>query len=403
MRLRWLAAAGALMVAASGCGVFTTSANEPFRVSEPHSASSPAGTAFGVMTGNYQPESIDLRHFDEQRLLKKYWGGKLMAVSEIPQYVVTTFVKPGVILPMAPYLKDVPPSYFYPAVWTAGIENGTRYRLGGNVKVSLFIYNRGLFAKAGITQAPHTWSEFASDLNQVKNYIKVPFEMSPDADIIESAILSNGGTLPHQPNKNAFNNAAGVSTFDYFRKLVSRGLMKLSTSGEMRSDIASGTTAVISASSPTYERIVQEAQQNHIELGAFAIPSGTVGHTANVVGGEQFAMFTHHTKATTLQEWKFIQWFDSPKQQAYYVSHTGYGPVTPTALKYIPHQMMRENPSLPVTLRALASPYTVSNPGLSGYGQVQLALESAFTNAMSGKFSVHQALNSVDAAVRTDL
>lgn len=403
MRLRWIAAFGAVMVVASGCGVFTTSANEPFRVSEPHAGSSPAGTAFGVLTGNYQAESIDLRHFDEQRLLAKYWGGKLLAVAEIPKDVIKTFVNPGMILSMAPYVHNVNQSEFYPAVWNAGIENGTRYRMGGNVKVSLIIYNKAVFAKAGITQAPKTWSEFLRDLTRVKNYVKVPFEMAPDPDVIESAFLSNGGVLPSHKVKNAFDNPAGLSTFDYFRQLASQGLMKLSTDPKIENNLAAGTTAAITATSPTYDRIVQEAQQNHIPLGAFSMPSGTSLHTGNVVGGQEFAMFAHHTKVTTLKEWNFIQWFDSPKQQAYYVSHTGYGPVTPQALKYIPLKPWQANPSLPVTISALNSPYTVSNPGVSGYSKVQIALESAFTNVISHKLSVHQALKSVDSAVNLNL
>lgn len=394
---------GAVMVTAAGCGVFTQGATEPFRVSEPHSANSPAGTAFGVMTGNYQAESIDLRHFDEARLLRKYWGGKLMAVSEIPPNVMKTFVKPGVILAMTPYLHALSRSSFYPAVWNAGIENGTRYRLGGNVRVNFILYNRNIFAKAGITQPPTTWSELAHDLSVVKNYSKVPLEIAPDGGFIESAFLSNGGSLPSRATAHAFDNAAGQDTFGYFRSLESKGLLQLSNDNQMEIDISTGRAAAISASSPTYERVVQQAQQNHLSLGAFPIPAGSSGHTANVVGGEEFAMFTHHTKATTRQEWKFIQWFDEPKQQAYYVSQTGYGPVGPAAWSLISKKTLQQNPTLSVTRQALSSPYTVASPGVSGYGAVETALESAFSSAVSGKTSVNQALSSVDAAVRSNL
>lgn len=403
MRLRWMAAMGAVMVTAAGCGVFTPGATEPFRVSEPHSASSPAGTAFGVMTGNYQAESIDLRHFDETRLLRKYWGGKLMAVSEIPQYVIKTFVKPGIILPMTPYLKDLNRSSFYPAAWNAGIENGTRYRLGGNVRVNFIIYNKGIFTKAGITSTPSTWAQLAHDLSVVKNYSKVALEVAPDGGFVESAFLSNGGTLPGKSTSQAFDNAAGKETFDYFHHMESQGLLKLSNDAQMEIDIADGNAAAISATSPTYDRVVQQANQNHIALGVFPIPAGSSGHTANVVGGEEFSMFTHHTKATTQQEWNFIQWFDAPKQQAYYVSNTGYGPVGPAAWSLISQKTMKANPTLAVTQQALSSPYTVSNPGVSGYGAVEMALATAFSNAVAGKASVNQALASVDAAVRANL
>jgi ABC-type glycerol-3-phosphate transport system substrate-binding protein len=232
------------------------------------------------MTGNYQAESIDLRHFDEVRLLRKYWGGKLMAVSEIPQYVIKTFVKSGVILPMTPYLKDLKRSSFYTAVWNSGIENGTRYRLGGNVRVNFIIYNKGIFAKAGISRAPATWSALAHDLSVVKNYAKVALEVSSDAGFVESVFLSNGGVLPSQSTLHAFDNAAGKETFDYFYRLQSKGLVKLSTDAQMEIDIADGTAAAISASSPTYERVVQTAQQNHIALGAFSFnpsPRGARG------------------------------------------------------------------------------------------------------------------------------
>jgi arabinogalactan oligomer/maltooligosaccharide transport system substrate-binding protein len=403
MRLRWLAAVVATMLVTAGCGVFTRGANEPFRVSEPHSGSSPAGTAFGVLTGKYQPESVDLRHFDEARLLRKYWGGKLLAVAEIPQYVVKTFVKPNVILPMTTYLKDLSPSSFYPAVWSAGVESGTRYRLGGNVRVNLLIYNKGLFAKAGITQIPTTWSALTTDLHAVSNPGDAVLEVAPDAGFIESALLSNGGQLPRNAAPDAFDNSAGQETFSYFRGLASQGLLKLSTDAQMESDMATGKVAVIAATSPTYDRVVKEAQQNHISLGAFAIPAGSSGHTANVVGGQEFAMFAHHTAATTQQEWNFIQWLDAPTQQAYYVSQTGYGPVGPQVWSLVSQTTMDANPSLSVTQAALSSPYTVSQPGVSGYGQVAAALGTAFAKAMSGQMSVSQALASVDAAVRSDL
>ena len=114
-------------------------------------------------------------------------------------------------------------------------------------------------------------------------------------------------------------------------------------------------------------------------------------------------MFTHHTKATTQQEWNFIQWFDAPKQQAYYVAHTGYGPVGPQVWSLISQKTMNANPTLSLTRQALSSPYTTANPGVSGYGTVETALSTAFFNVLSGKASVSQALDSVDAAVRANL
>jgi ABC-type glycerol-3-phosphate transport system substrate-binding protein len=304
---------------------------------------------------------------------------------------------------MTPYLKDLTRSSFYPAVWSAGIENGTRYRLGGNVRVNLFIYNKGIFAKAGITRAPGTWAQLARDLGAVKQYSKTALEVAPDGGFIESAFLSNGGELPGHATAHAFDNTAGKETFSYFRRLDARGLLKLSTDAQMESDIATGNATVIAATSPTYDRVVQEAQQNHIALGAFPIPAGSTGHSANVVGGEEFAMFTHHTTATTQQEWNFIQWFDAPKQQAYYVSQTGYGPVGPQDWSLVSKKAMAQNPSLSVTRQALSSPYTVSSPGVSGYGKVETALSAAFTNAVLGQASVSQALASVDAAVHANL
>lgn len=403
MRIVWVAAALGALTLATGCGAFTAGATEPFRVSEPYPSTTPAGTAWGTMTGNYSPVSIDLRHFDETRLLAKYWGGKLMAVSLIPHYVLKTFVQPDIILPLTSYAKTVSPSYFYPSVWSQGVENGVRYRIGGQVKVSEIIYSQEAFQKAGITHAPATWAAFQRDLAKVKGTVTVPFEMAAVPADIEAVILSNGGSLPGRSGPSAAFTAAATQTFGYFRTLYRTGLLQLAPDAQLLTDIADGRTAAISASSPMYLEAEQQAKQNGISLGVFQYPAGSSGHRANVARGSELTMFTHHSPATQAQAWAFIQWFDAAKQQAYYAEQTGYGPVTPKAVPLISKKTLQQDPSLQLTIRALQSPYTTSSPGISGYGAVKTALATQFTNAVTRQTSVAAAVAAVDSAARQDL
>lgn len=387
----------------TGCGFVTTS-GEPFRVSEPHASNTLAGQVFGMLAGEFTPVSIDLRHFSENKMLHKYWGGKLLAVALIPHYVIQTFVKPDMILPMSSYTRALQPGGYYPSVWSNGMENGIRYRFGGDVKVSEMIYNRSLFIRAGITVPPATWAGLAKDLKRLRGMSAVPFEFAPQASDIEAAFISNGGILPNQSGVvHAFDNLAGETTFQYFRALYAEHLMTLSTDAQMINAIATGQTAIISASSPMYLDAAQQAQLHRISLGAFPYPAGRSGHTANVERGLQFAMFAHHSPQTQHEEWQFIQWFDSPKEQAIWASKTGYGPVTANAAPLIPSQTLKKDPGLRVTLNALSSPTTVTNPGVSGYGQVEMALSQEFTKAIQGNLSVNQALQAVDVAVHRKL
>lgn len=402
MRLPSVVTLSALLVMVTGCGFVTTS-GEPFRVSEPHGASTPAGNAFGVLAGKFAPVSVDLRHFSETRMLQKYWGGKLLAVALVPHYADRLLVKPNVILPMTSYVHSSQASYFYPAVWTAGVENGVRYRLGGNVKVSEIVYNKTLFAKAGITHTPQTWTAFANDLARLASLNVKPFAFSASADNIESAFLSNGGHLPTSANaSHAFNTPAGVETLHYFRTLVAHHLMTLGTDPQLVSDIASGQVAAISATSPMYLQAARSAQHG-VTLGVFPFPAGSSGQAFNIARGLEFAMFTHHQPQTQAQEWQFIQWFDSPQQQAYWAAQSGYGPVTPKAVRYISPKTLQNDPGLATTIQILSAPTTLSNPGVSGYGQVETTLSKAFVDAVNGQTHVSQALATVDAAVQSDL
>ena len=124
-------------------------------------------------------------------------------------------------------------------------------------------------------------------------------------------------------------------------------------------------------------------------IGACAYPKGLSAHTGNIARGLQFAMFTHHTPKSRNQEFQFIQWFDSPKNQACWAEESGYGPITPATVPDISTKVMKNNPSLAVTLHTLASPYTSSDPGKSGYGVVKKAHAGEWTALIIANDLVH--------------
>ncbi len=274
-------------------------------------------------------------------------------------------------------------SAFFHSIWTNGEVGGKHYRLQVDAKVTEYFYNQSLFARAGIASPPSTWAQMSSDLTKLAALGVTPLGVKDASAHIEPMFVSNGGQLiSANGTTTKFNSSAGKKTFSYMRSLFQRHLAIFGHGSALRADLASGKVAIIDGTSAGYQKVLDSAG-GHFAVGAFGVPSGSSGHSANMVQGLGFVIMKGHPLAQQQAAWSFIKWYLSPVQQAFWAMHTGFAPVTRSALQYMPSSWMASHPGMQASIAALESPYTFHRVNNQNYSEVESALDAAYFNALT--------------------
>lgn len=288
---------------------------------------------------------------------------------------------------------------FFPAIWHNGEVGGKHYRLQVDAKVSEYFYNKALFARAGISSPPATWAQMTTDLTKLSRLGVVPLGVKDASAHIEPMFVSNGGHLTKPASHmtaTQFDSAAGRQSFSYIRSLFSQHLATFGHGSTLRADLASGKMAIIDGTSAGYEKVLQSVN-GHFGVGAFGIPSGSSGHSANMVQGLGFVIMKGHPPAQEQAAWSFVKWYLAPRQQAYWAMHSGFAPETRTALRYIPSSWLATHPGMAVSIAALESPYTFPRVNSQNYSEVESALDAAWFKAATTGVPLQPLLSSLDA------
>ncbi|NMP23173.1 extracellular solute-binding protein [Sulfobacillus harzensis] len=287
----------------------------------------------------------------------------------------------------------------FPVVWSNGEVNGQHYRIQANAKVSELVYNKAIFAKAGIKSFPATWTQLAQDVSIIKQRVPgvIPLAWKDSSAHILPPFLSNGGKLfkPGTGTKQVdFLSPAARETFSYFRNLYQQKEMIFAHGSAIAADFGAGKIAIADGTSAGYFLKVNAAH-GAFPVGVAGYPTGSTGHSANLDQGLGFVMMVDHTPADYKAATTFISWWFSPKVQAYWGTHSGYPPETRAGLAAIPQSFFAKNPGVLVSAQALESPYTIPRPVPTAYKEVQSALDTAFYNAVTGRTTVQQSLQSL--------
>ena len=323
-------------------------------------------------------------------------SGNPPVLAEISHYI-GQYLSANALAPWNTFITKSTKQTFYPGVLANSVVNGKLYRYPADVKVEELYYNVALFKKAGIAHPPETWGQLAVDLGRLKKLGVIPMGFKDSSAHILSAFMSNGGTLYSNKQHTAvnFDNAAGQTTFTFFRGLYNKKDFIFSHGSQMRADFGANKMAIVDGTSAGYQKILASAG-GKFKVGAFAFPKGTSGHFAAVIQGLGFTLFHGPSKADQEAAWTFVHWFNEPKQQAYWAMHSGFAPTSPAGAAQIPKHWLASNPGEAVSIQILSSKYAVRRPNQDAYSEVQSALDSAFFNAVTGKSSVPAALKTLD-------
>jgi len=285
---------------------------------------------------------------------------------------------------------------FYAAPVATTYYNGHSYGLPLDTNTRVLIYNKALFAKAGITQAPTTTSQFTTDATKIASLGKNIFgyaEGGLDAWNLWPWLYSFGGSVTNPSYTKAsgyLNSPKTVAALQYLIMLKDKSLLSPSLlgGGLQTSDAMGKNQAGMILDGPWMPPIFK-ATYPSLQLGLAPVPAGPDGHSASVVGGEDIVLMKSSQNAAAARA--FMQFVTSPQAQTL-MGQVGQMPTL---------RGVAGDPSLPAYYKvfnrqiATAVPRTIS----PNYVKIDTALTDAFNRAFRHQATVQAALDSAAAQI----
>lgn len=216
-----------------------------------------------------------------------------------------------------------------------------------------FMYNKALFAKAGISAAPKTWDELKADAALLKSKAHVDgFAFNPASYYAMPFLYGEGTDMVDVANKKiTINSAAAVKGIDTLKGvLAAPGVAKLDTTANGYANIMdafeSGKVAsIIQGPWETTNVFKGSAFSDKANLGIAAVPAGSAGKNGAPIGGHNLVAYAGSDAAHQAAAEKFIAFMTSAKSQV---------------------TIATKNATLPTRSDAYTSEVT-ANPGIAGF------------------------------------
>ena len=235
------------------------------------------------------------------------------------------------------------------AYYTVG---DTLYSMPFNSSTPLLYYNKDMFDKAGITQAPGSLGEIgriADDLVN-KGGAGEPISLSIYGWFFEQFTCKQGLNYVNNGNGREAaatavefdQNGAGAKTLAAWKELYDKGYApNVGRGGDAGlADFSSGKSAMTLGSTASLKQILEDVN-GKFEVGTAYFPMVSESDKGGVsIGGASLWALNNEDEAKKAATWEFVKFLVSPESQAYWNAQTGYFPVT---VKAHEEPVFREN------------------------------------------------------------
>ena len=271
------------------------------------------------------------------------------------------FAKKGYFLPLDGTEALADQSKFRSNLIEQAKYDGKTYGVPLVTDTLALVYNKALFKKAGITEAPKTWDELKADAAKVQDKAKVDgYWGSTQAYYAQSFLYGEGtDTVDASAKKITVNSPAAKKAYGTWLSLFSgKGLHKADTTADAYAHIqdAFGNGKVASIVQGPWEITnfyKGSAFKDKSNLGIATVPAGSTGKAGAPTGGHNLSVYAGSDKAHQAAALKFVNFMTSAKSQ------------TEIALK---------NSTLPTRADAYTSEVK-ADPGIAGYQGVLSAAQ----------------------------
>jgi putative chitobiose transport system substrate-binding protein len=172
-------------------------------------------------------EWVDVPWADmEQKILSAIASNTAPDVANLNPQFATKLAEKNALVDMQIAISEPVRALYFPNIWKANQLEDKTFGLPWYVSTDVTIYNRDLFAKAGITQPPKTYTELAIAARQLKSKTgKYAFMLTMDGSQVLESMVQMEMQLLQPDGKAGFNTDVGKTAFNYWVELFEQKLI----------------------------------------------------------------------------------------------------------------------------------------------------------------------------------
>lgn len=351
-----------------------------------------------------QVESVFQPYADMMTLLQtSIAGGSVPDVAAVDLIFLPQLVATGGVEPLDGYIAadtTVNIDDFYPRLAQYDVIDGMRYALPVSTNNMQVIWNKDLFAKAGLdpNTPPKTWDEMQAMAEQCQDpangVVGFEFYTQPVGEGItwqfQVWLWAAGGQFLNEDNtKAAFNTPEGLNALTYVSDMLQGNGAQPAPWG-----LFGEQKACMQLDGSWLFGYRKDAP---FDWGIALVPAPEGGESATNVGGEHAFIFAGSPNKEAA--WEFVQYITSPEVQLLWNQQTGFLPVRQSVaenadyLKWVNETEPRMQPFV----EGMA--YAHTRPATPKYNEVSNAFSTEIQKALLGQVMPEEALTAAETAV----
>ncbi|MFJ5971727.1 extracellular solute-binding protein [Streptomyces sp. NPDC093060] len=311
------------------------------------------------------------------------------------------FAKKGYFLPLDGTEALAEQSKFQPNLMKQAQYEGKTYGVPLVTDTLALVYNKALFKKAGITEAPKTWDELKSDAAKVKGKTGVDgYWGSTQAYYAQSFLYGEGtDTVDAAAKKITVNSAAAKKAYGTWLSLFSgKGLHKADTTADAYAHIQDAfvngkVAAIVQGPWEITNFYKGKAFTDKSNLGIATVPAGSSGKAGAPTGGHNLSVYAGSDKAHQAAALKLVQFMTSAKSQETIALKNSTLPTRSDAYT----AQVKADPGIAGYQGVLAA--AQPRPALPEYSSLWGPLDTELPKIAGGKESLDKGLSNVELAI----
>ncbi|MFF7897616.1 extracellular solute-binding protein [Streptomyces sp. NPDC007920] len=311
------------------------------------------------------------------------------------------FAKKGYFVPLDGTEALADQDKFQPSLIKQAQYEGKTYGVPLVTDTLALVYNKALFKKAGITEAPKTWDELKSAAAKIKDRTGVDgYWGSTQAYYAQNFVYGEGtDTVDADAKKITMNSAPAKKGYGTWLSLFDgKGLHKADTTAEAYQHIQDAfvngkVAAIIQGPWEITNFYKGSAFTDKSNLGIATVPAGSSGKAGAPTGGHNLSVYAGSDKAHQDAALKFVNWMTSAKTQEAIALKNATLPTRDDAYT----AEVKADPGIAGYQGVLAA--AQPRPALPEYSSLWGPLDTELAKIAAGKESLDKGLDNAELAI----
>jgi len=317
------------------------------------------------------------------------------------------FGSKGIVKDISSEVSTLPTSQIFPGALVMADYRGKYYGMPWILDTKYMYANGSMLKKAGVSKGDlTTWNGVVTALRQIraKGLVKYPWLGSwsqAEAVVCDYAQLLGafGGKFLDSAGKPAFQSGGGLQALEFMKMLLDSKLADPASTSSLEADVlkafAQGRIAInlnwtfqlAAALDPSQSTVTKD------DVMILHTPSGSAGTSAPGCNGGQPVMITTGTKHPN-EAWQFVKFITSQTVQNQYVADS----LPIWSASYDSPAVIKKAGAQLVSVAKTQLPNMILRPQVANYNAASQALQVQIQDALLGRKSPQDALNSAASA-----